>query len=110
MVFDRMDDEVTEGIQEVGCPEPVEGRFFVYLLTCGDGSIYCGSAKDIRKRLKEHISGEGAIWTKVRQPIKLCYYEMYNSLVTARRRERQIKGWSREKKDNLMNGTWKKVD
>ena len=94
--------------EEVECPELVEGTFFVYLLECSDKSIYCGSTFNLKNRLKEHMSGEAAVWTNMRRPIKLVYFETYNSLVLARRREKQIKGWTAEKKKKLINGIWKK--
>ncbi len=102
-------EEVTNDLQEVECPEPVEGSFFVYLLLCVDGSIYCGSTGDLQNRLKEHRSGEATQWTKKRQPIKLVYFEIQDSLIHARRREQQIKGWSKTKKMKLISGTWEKV-
>ena len=92
---------------EVECPEPVEGQFHIYLLKCSDQSLYCGSTADLRNRLKEHNHGEGAIWTKMRRPVKLVYFEVYGSLLSARRREKQIKGWSIKKKTNLIMGVWK---
>jgi len=98
-----------ENLKEVECPEPVEGVFFVYLLVCSDGSIYCGSTKNVKNRLKEHNSGEGSCWTKNRLPVKLIYCEPSDSLVSARRREGQIKGWTVKKKLNLISGVWGKV-
>ena len=95
-------------IKEVACPESIEGQFYVYLLQCNGNSLYCGSTKDLKNRLKEHNLGEAAIWTKMRRPIKLVYFEKYESLLAARRREKQIKGWTVTKKNNLINGTWKK--
>ena len=95
-------------IKIIECPEPVEGVFFVYLLLCKDKSIYCGSTADVIHRLKEHNSGEAAQWTQMRRPVRLVYYESYDSLVGARRRERQIKGWTKKKKTNLIIGKWKK--
>lgn len=95
-------------LEEVECPELVEGTFLVYLLECSDNSIYCGSTSNIKNRLKEHMAGEAAVWTKMRRPVKLVYFESYNSLISARRREKQIKGWTVEKKGKLINGIWKK--
>jgi len=94
----------------VACPEPVEGMFFLYILLCRGGSFYCGSTNDIENRLKEHASGEAALWTRMRRPVRLVYYEKYASLVDARHREKQLKGWTREKKLNLVTGVWKKID
>jgi len=95
-----------KNIQEVECPEPVEGAFFVYMLLCKDDSFYCGSTVNVKKSLKEHYSGEASLWTRMRRPVYLIYYESYPSLILARRREEQIKGWTRKKKMNLINGLW----
>ena len=93
---------------EVECPELVEGKYCVYLLVCHDQSIYCGSTANLKNRLMEHNLGEAAVWTMMRRPVKLVYFELHDSLVSARRREKQIKGWKIEKKKNLINGIWKK--
>jgi len=94
---------------EVECPEPVEGQFYVYLLQCSDQSLYCGSTENIKNRLKEHNSGEAAIWTKMRRPVRLVYFETHGSLLSARQREKQIKGWTIKKKMNLINNIWTKT-
>jgi putative endonuclease len=94
---------------EVECPEPVEGQFYVYLLQCSDGSLYCGSTENLKNRLKEHNAGEAAVWTKMRKPVRLVYFETHDSLLTARRREKQIKGWTIVKKMNLVTGIWQKL-
>jgi putative endonuclease len=94
---------------EVECPEPVEGLHFVYLLFCNDESLYCGCTSDLKKRMGEHRSGEAALWTKMRRPLKLVYFEAHESLLAARRRERQIKGWTVKKKTNLITGVWQKA-
>jgi tRNA/rRNA methyltransferase len=52
--------------------------------------------------------GEAAEWTKHRRPVKIVYQEEYGSLVEARQREQQLKGWSRLKKEKLIGGSWKK--
>ncbi|MFA5954745.1 MAG: GIY-YIG nuclease family protein [Patescibacteria group bacterium] len=96
-------------INEVECPEPVEGQYFVYLLLCSDLTLYCGSTADLKNRIKEHNSGEAAVWTKSRRPVKLVYSESHDSLLSARQREKQIKGWTIIKKMNLINGSWKKL-
>jgi len=110
MVFDQRSVK-NYNVREVECPERpegVEGACFVYLLLCCDSSIYCGSTKNLKNRLKEHDSGEAAVWTKKRRPVKLVYYEIHDSLLLARRREKQIKGWTVKKKWNLISGAWGK--
>lgn len=85
-----------------------KSRFYVYLLVCSDKSIYCGCTSDLENRLKEHNYGEGSLWTKMRRPVKLVYYETHETLVIARKRERQIKGWTKEKKIKLIKRIWNK--
>jgi putative endonuclease len=99
-------------LREVECPERpqgVEGQY-VYLLLCSDNSLYCGSTRDLKNRLSEHAAGEGALWTKMRCPVKLVYFEKHRTLLSARKRERQIKGWTIHKKMNLVNGIWSKQE
>lgn len=95
-------------IKEILCPDYAEGKYYTYLLECKDNSLYCGSTSDLGNRLKEHNAGEAAQWTKKRRPLRLVYFESYGSLLLARRREKQIKGWKREKKINLIFGVWGK--
>lgn len=90
-------------------PEPVEGRWFVYLLECSDHSIYAGSTDNAVRRIHDHNSGTAAQWTKMRKSVQLIYFEIWGSLLEARRRELQLKGWSRNKKLNLVKGSWKKL-
>src|SRR5688500_6698126 len=78
--------------------------FFVYILKCCDDSYYVGFADDVEARLVVHNSGRGASWTARRLPVVLAYCERVESLEAAIRRERQIKGWSRAKKEALING------
>lgn len=89
--------------------EAVEGQYCVYLLSCSDGSLYCGSTENLKNRIKEHNAGEAAVWTKRRRPVKLVYFETHKSLLDARRREKQIKGWTIAKKMNLIKGIWQKI-
>jgi len=77
---------------------------YTYILKCSDGTYYVGSTKDIKKRVKEHQAGEGANHTKKRLPVELIYYEEYNRIDDAFYREKQLQGWSRKKKEALMNG------
>ncbi len=94
--------------QRVECPEPVEGQFYFYILECSDNSLYCGSSSILASRLEDHNSGKAAKWTRERCPVQLIYFETYKTLLEARRRELQIKGWTKQKKENLILGKWKK--
>jgi len=56
-------------------------------------------------RLKQHNESKwGAHYTKIRRPVILRYFEQFKALIDARRREAEIKGWRREKKERLWNG------
>lgn len=77
---------------------------YFYILECSDGSYYTGSTKDIDKRIEEHQNGKGANHTKKRLPVNLIYLEEYLRIDTAFYREKQIQGWSRDKKEALIQG------
>ncbi|MGE0084779.1 MAG: GIY-YIG nuclease family protein [Desulfococcaceae bacterium] len=76
---------------------------YMYILKCSDGSYYVGSTKDLERRLIQHQNGEGANHTKKRLPVKLVYYEEFDRIDEAFYREKQIQGWSRKKKEALIN-------
>lgn len=75
---------------------------YVYILECSDGSYYTDSTKNIEVRLKQHQNGEGANHTAKRLPIKLVYLEVFTRIDEAFYREKQIQGWSRQKKEALI--------
>jgi len=74
----------------------------VYLLRCGDGTLYCGIALDVEARLKQHQEGKGAKYTRGRGPLKLVYREACDSKAEALRRECQIKQLPRRRKLALL--------
>jgi len=76
----------------------------VYILRCSDDSYYVGFTDDLEHRLIAHTQGFGARWTARRRPVKLVYQETYTDEAQAIHRERQIKGWSRAKKEALIKG------
>jgi len=71
---------------------------FVYLLECGDGSLYTGMTSDLQKRLLLHRAGKGAKYTRGRGPLILRYVEVQPDKGSALRRELQIKRMSRAQK------------
>lgn len=77
---------------------------FMYILRCSDDSYYTGSTIDLGKRLVEHQNGKGANHTKKRLPVELVYFEQYNRIDFAFYREKQVQGWSRKKKEALIDG------
>jgi predicted GIY-YIG superfamily endonuclease len=78
--------------------------WFVYILRCSDGSYYVGHTEDVAARVKRHQDGRGAAWTAARRPVSLVFEEEHLSEAAAVARERQIKRWSRQKKEALFAG------
>jgi type I restriction enzyme S subunit len=77
-------------------------KAYMYILQCADGSYYVGSAKDLALRLQQHQNGAGANHTKKRLPVKLLYFEEFSRIDEAFYREKQVQGWSRKKKEALI--------
>lgn len=76
--------------------------FTVYILRGPKDHLYVGSTENFAKRHVRHASGDGAEFVKRNRTFKLVYLEKFETLTDARRREKQIKGWRREKKENLI--------
>jgi len=77
---------------------------YMYILLCSNGSYYTGSTINIELRLIQHQNGQGANHTKKHLPVTLIYYEEYQRIEDAFHREKQVQGWSRKKKEALING------
>jgi predicted GIY-YIG superfamily endonuclease len=77
---------------------------WLYILRCCDGSYYVGSTSDLEQRLAAHSAGEGGDYTRQRLPATLLWTQEFPTLWQAFECERQIKGWSRAKKEALMRG------
>lgn len=75
---------------------------FVYVLRCGDGSLYTGSTTDLARRLKAHRNGRGAKYTRSRLPLELVYWEEVSDWPSALRREAAIKRLTRLQKLALI--------
>jgi putative endonuclease len=86
---------------------------FVYMLRCNDGSYYVGSARGdwnaLERRVNEHNAGTYEGYTKSRRPVELVYHEEFQRITDAIAAERQLKGWSRAKKEALIKGDWKLI-
>jgi putative endonuclease len=78
--------------------------WYVYILECEDGSYYVGLTRNLERQLYEHQTGSGAQYTHTHLPVVLKYREIYSNRHMAARRERQLKGWSRVKKQALIDG------
>lgn len=82
-----------------GCPDMA---WFVYMLRCGDGSLYTGCTDDVQRRLAVHRSGKGAKYTRSRLPVELAYQEEASDRSAALRREAAIKKLTRQEKLRLI--------
>jgi predicted GIY-YIG superfamily endonuclease len=81
-------------------------KTWVYILRCADGSYYTGHTHDLEKRSNEHATGEGSEWTRCRLPVELVFSQEMPDEVSAFQAERQIKNWSRAKKEALIAENW----
>jgi len=77
---------------------------WVYVLRLTSGNLYVGSTTDIEKRYEEHCTKRACRTTTLDPPIALVYSEEYETFSEARRREAQVKRWSRAKKEALVAG------
>ena len=79
-------------------------KAWVYILRCADGSYYTGHTHNIEKRLNEHANGKASEWTRHRLPIELVFQQEIPDENSAFQAERQIKNWSRAKKEAMIAG------
>lgn len=77
---------------------------YIYILKCGDGTLYTGWTNNLEKRVQAHNTGKGAKYTKARLPVELVYFEEFEEKVDAQRREYRIKKLSRKEKLKLIEG------
>ena len=85
-------------------------EYYVYILLCSDGSYYTGVTKDIDRRIEEHNQGiADDSYTFIRRPVELKYIEVFENIEKAIEREKQIKNWSRKKKEALLNANYDKL-
>ncbi|MDD4287537.1 MAG: GIY-YIG nuclease family protein [Candidatus Peribacteraceae bacterium] len=75
---------------------------YFYLARCCDGSLYAGSCIDLKKREQLHNEGKGAKYTRAHRPVRFVYHEQFATLGDARRREAQVKTWTKTEKEKLI--------
>ncbi|MEG9269330.1 GIY-YIG nuclease family protein [Qipengyuania sp. Mu-71] len=83
--------------------------FFAYILRCNDGSYYTGHTEDLEIRMAQHQTGALGGYTAKRLPVVLLWSQDFPTRDEAFEAERQIKGWSRAKKEALIAGDWSRV-
>jgi putative endonuclease len=81
---------------------------FVYMLRCADGSYYVGSASgdDLEPRIAQHNAGYFKGYTYSRRPVVVVWSDYFDRITDGIATERQIKGWSRAKKEALIRSDW----
>ncbi len=78
---------------------------YVYIVSCADTRYYVGTTRgSLEKRIAEHNAGTFGGYTKSRRPVTLVYHQAFELITDAVAAERQLKGWSRAKKEALING------
>ena len=82
---------------------------YTYILRLNNNKYYVGSTINLQHSIQEHREGKD-FYTKAYLPIELVYYEEYETEAEACKREFQLKGWSRAKKENLISGEWGKYN
>ena len=78
---------------------------YTYIVRCRDGTLYTGWTNNLEKRMEAHNSGKGARYTKSRRPVKLVYYEEFETKEEAMSREYAIKHMKKSKKEKLLEKT-----
>ena len=82
-------------------------RYYVYILLCADGTYYTGFTNDIVLRLEQHQMGtDPKAYTARRLPVELKYVAIFSDANTAIRHEKQVKKWSKAKKEALITENW----
>ncbi len=82
-------------------------NYFTYIILCGDNKYYVGHSSDVEQRFERHSHKNGAKFTAQNIPVKILWKQKFDTEIEAIRREKQIKGWNRNKKENLIKGVWK---
>lgn len=85
-------------------------NYFVYIVDCSDKSYYTGVTNDVDRRVWEHNNDNNAqAYTFKRRPVVLKYFQRFQNINDAIAFEKQVKGWSRKKKEALFNEDWEEI-
>lgn len=76
---------------------------YFYLARCADDTLYSGYTTDLVEREKAHNEGRGAKYTRSRTPVVIIYNESFSSKSEAMKREAEVKRWSRQQKEELLD-------
>ncbi|MGL2965906.1 GIY-YIG nuclease family protein [Flavobacterium sp. XGLA_31] len=84
--------------------------YFVYMLQCNDSTYYTGITNDLERRIGEHQTGKNKdCYTFDKRPLELVWFETFNDVLNAIAIEKQLKGWSRRKKEALIQQDWDRL-
>ena len=85
-------------------------NYFVYIVKCSDKSYYTGITNNIERRIYEHnTSIDDSAYTHGKRPVELVFYEAFKDVNQAIAFEKQVKGWTRKKKEALIENKWDKI-
>jgi putative endonuclease len=88
----------------------MNGGAYLYMLRCADGSYYVGTARiGLEIRVAQHNAGLFGGYTESRRPVQLIFSQHFTSITDAIEAERQVKGWTRAKKEALIHGEWDRL-
>ena len=79
-------------------------KHYAYMLRCADNTIYSGYTNNLEKRVEVHNSGKGAKYTKNRRPVRLVYFEEFDTKSEAMRREYEFKHLKKHEKESMILG------
>src|SRR5262245_47343403 len=102
-------DYADRGSRRLRNPAMIEGAY-LYILRCADGSYYTGTARSgLERRVAEHNAGAFGGYTAERRPVTLVFSQWFDRISDAIAAERQVKGWSRAKKEALIRGDFESL-
>ena len=84
-------------------------KFFTYIILCSHDKYYVCHSTDVDQRFKRHLQKDGAKFTAQNVPTKILWHQESETELETIRRKKQIKGWNRKKKENLINEIWKQI-
>ena len=88
----------------------MSGGAYLYILLCADESYYTGTTRaDLEYRVAQHNAGSYGGYTATRRPVTLVFAQWFDRITDAIEAERQVKGWSRAKKEALIRGEFERL-
>jgi predicted GIY-YIG superfamily endonuclease len=81
--------------------------YFTYIILCSNNKYYVGHTNNVELRFSRHLQKSGAKFTAQNEPVKILWKQEFKTEIEAIKREKQIKGWTRIKKEKLIEGIWK---